>query len=177
MKPTLPLAAAIAGLSLLAACGPKGGGNQAGGAPGAPAATGPDVPITMADLPRPKAGLWQSTIDDGDGKPASTTSCYSGKQPDLGKMPQTCQTMTFKRTILGAIVIDMACANPDFSLTMHSVATGDFQSAMSSDATMSMTMKGQPPKVSKMHTEAHWVGPCPPGMKPDDAPDTTSSTG
>ena len=182
MRLTPTAAVALAALSLLAACGPKGGGNAtaSAGAPGSPSATGapasgPDVAITMADLPRPKAGLWQNTLDDGDGKPTTTTTCYSGKTPNMPKMPQGCSQLGIKRTFLGAVTMDMNCATPDFTMVMHSTVTGDFQSSMSSDAVMTMSMKGSAPKTSKMHSEAHYIGPCPAGMQPDDQPDSSSA--
>src|SRR5580698_3717346 len=99
MRLTSIAAVALAGLALLAACGPKGGGNAAasGGAP----VSGPDVQITLSDLPHPRAGLWQNVIDDGDGKPATTTSCLSGKTPAMPKMPTGCSQLNIKRTFLG----------------------------------------------------------------------------
>jgi hypothetical protein len=176
MKLTPLAATAIAALSLVA-CGPKGGGNvaatgQAPAAGGAPAASGPDVAVNLADLPHPRAGLWRNTIDDGDGKPETMTNCLSGKTPTMPKMPPGCAQFSIKRTFLGHYVTDMNCATPRFTMVMHSEATGDFQNSMSSDATMSMTVPGQPPRTSKMHTEAHYVGPCAPGQKPDDEVDS-----
>jgi hypothetical protein len=157
--------AALAAMSLLAACGPKGAGNAAtGGTP----ASGPDVSINIADLPHPKAGLWQSVIDDGDGKPMTTTTCFSGKTPTMPKMPPGCSQFSIKRTFLGHFVMDMNCATPEFTMVMHSEATGDFQNNMASDATMTMSSKQMGPRTSKMHTEAHYVGPCPPGQQPED---------
>ena len=175
MKPTPIAAATIAVLTLLAACGPKAGGNAtaSGGAP----ATGPDVPISLADLPRQKAGIWQTTLDDGDGKPATMTHCLSGKVPAMPKLPPGCSQMSIKRTILGAYVIDMSCTTPEYSMAMHSVVTGDFNSNVSSDGTMTTSTKQTAPTTSKMHTVAHYVGPCAPGQKPDDEPDASNAAG
>lgn len=171
MKLTPTAAVALAALSLVAACGPKGGNATAsGGAPaaaGAPA-SGPDVQINLADLPRQKAGLWQTVIDDGDGKPATMTTCASGKIPAMPKMPPGCSQFSIKKTFLGHYVMDMNCATPEFTMVMHSESQGDFQSHMSSDATMTMSSKQMAPKTSKMHTEATYMGPCAPGQKPDD---------
>jgi len=177
MRLTPTAAVAIAAFSLLAACGPKGGGNAtvSAGAPGAPA-SGPDVQITMADLPHPKAGLWQNTIDDGDGKPTTTTTCLSGKTPTMPKMPPGCSQFSIKRTFLGHLVMDMNCATPGFTMVMHSEASGDFQNNMSSDATMTMSTKQMAaPQTSKMHSEAHYLGPCAPGQTPDDAAATNGT--
>ena len=175
-------ATALVAVGLLAACSPKAGGNAtaaAGGAPGAAAAptSGPDVQITLADLPHPKAGLWQNVIDDGDGKPDTITSCLSGKTPSMPKMPPGCSQFSIKRTFLGHLVMDMNCTTPQFSMVMHSEASGDFQTNMSSDATMTMSGKSVGTRTTKMHTEAHYVGPCAPGQKPDDADDSSNATG
>jgi hypothetical protein len=177
MKLTPTAAVALAALSLVAACGPKGGGNAtaSGGGPGASGASGPDVQINLADLPRPKAGLWQNVIDNGDGKPDTTTSCLSGKAPAMPKMPAGCSQFSIKRTFLGHVVMDMNCTTPQFTMVMHSEATGDFQSNMSSDATMTMSTPQMAAKTSKLHTEAHYLGPCPPGQAPDDMVDSNAT--
>ena len=175
-----PIALALAALSLLAACGPKPAGNaavgaSATGAPAAGGAGGPDVQINLADLPHPKAGLWQNTIDDGDGKPTTMTTCMSGKTPTMPKMPPGCSQFSIKRTFLGHIVMDMNCATPEFTMVMHSEAQGDFQSSMSSDATMTMSGKQMAARTTKMHSEAHYLGPCAPGQTPDDAADSNAT--
>ena len=173
--------AALAAVALLAGCGPKGGGAAtapAGGGPsagGAPAASGPDVQISLSDLPRPKAGLWQNVIDDGDGKPDTVTSCLSGRIPAMPKTPRGCSQFSIKRTFLGHIVMDMNCATPEFKMVMHSEATGDFQNSMSSDATMTMSGPHVPARTTKIHTEARYLGPCAPGQTPDDAPDSNAA--
>jgi hypothetical protein len=163
-------ALAMAGLCVLAACGPNAGGNAtAAGGGTTVAAAGPDQVINFSDLPHPKAGLWQTTTDNGDGKPPTTdTKCLSGKMPSV-TVPKECSQFTLKRTMLGAYVMDMNCASPDFTLVSHANMTGDFQSQMSSDMTMTMTMKGQPPQTTKTHEDSKYVGPCAPGQTPDDA--------
>jgi hypothetical protein len=175
MKLTPTAAVAFATLALLAACGPKAGGNAAASAGGGAAASGPDVQLNFSDLPRPRAGLWQTVIDEGDGKPNSMTSCLSGKVPSMPKMPPGCSQFSVKRTFLGHIVMDMNCATPEFTMVMHSEATGDFQTSMSSDATMTMSSKQMAPKTTKMHSEAHYMGPCAPGQKPDDEVDANAT--
>jgi len=162
---------AIAGLCLVTACGPKGGGVAAGGGTGASKgapASGPDRILNVSDLPRLKAGQWKQTLDDGDGKPTSITSCLSGKMPAM-KMPKDCAKFTIKRTFLGAIVMDMNCGTPQFTMISHAVATGDFHNNMTSDMTMTITQPGAAaPRVTKMHVDAHYVGACAPGETPDD---------
>ncbi|MFI4936315.1 MAG: DUF3617 domain-containing protein [Caulobacterales bacterium] len=173
------MALAMAGLCLVTACGPKGGNTAAAGGAavtgGAPA-SGPDQVVNFSDLPHPRAGLWQETLDNGDGKPATTTSCLSGKTPSV-KMPKDCSQFTIKRTFLGAYLIDMNCAMPEFTMVSHAEATGDFQTSMSSDMTMTMTPKGQAPRTTKMHVESHFIGPCAPGQTPDDEGAGSSARG
>ena len=163
----------LAAFALLAACSPKGGGNAASGGSaasgGGAAASGPDVEVKMSDLPHPRAGLWKIVIDDGDGKPTTLTTCHSGKQPEMPKMPAGCSQFSIKRTFLGTYVMDMNCVTPQFSMTSHATASGDFQSHVVGDGVMTMSGKGIPAKTIKSHTEETWVGPCAPGQTPDDA--------
>ena len=86
-----------------------------------------------------------------------------------------CSQLSMKRTFLGAYVMDMNCVTPQFSMTSHTTVTGDFQSHVVGDGTMSMSGKGMPARSMKTHTEETWVGPCAPGQKPDDAPDTSAA--
>ena len=168
-------ACAVALLALLAACSPKGGGAGAGasGSPASPAApaaaAGPEVPVDLANMPRQRAGLWKLVIDQGDGKPATSTTCLSGHAPAIPKMPAGCGPFTVKRTVMGAYVMDLSCATAAHTMVMHQVASGDFQSHVSSDSTMTMSGKeGTASRTMKMHNDMTWVGPCAPGQAPDD---------
>jgi hypothetical protein len=171
-----PTVAAFAALALLAACGPKAGGNAtaAGGSPAA--ASGADVQVNFADLPHQRAGLWKTVLDDGDGKPAEMNNCVSGKLPVMPKLPAGCSQFSIKKTFLGAYVMDMNCKMPDVTMVTHSEVTGDFQSHVSADMTMTMSTNGMPPKTTKMHNESTYLGPCAPGQTPDDV-DTSNSAG
>jgi hypothetical protein len=172
-------AVVIAGLCVLAACGPKPGGNAAAGGAANSAAGGGGASTTasaggdggqtvdFSALPHPRGGLWQETLDDGDGKPSVTTSCLSGKTPVM-KVPKDCSQFTFKKTLLGAYVMDMACTMDGGSMSAHAEMNGDFQNAMTSDMTMNINITGQPARVMKMHTDLKYLGPCAPGQTPDD---------
>ena len=170
MKLTSATAAALAAFALLAACSPKGGNSttaSGAAAAGAPA-SGPDVQVDLANMPHQRAGLWKTVLDDGDGKPAVSTSCMSGNAPAVPKMPAECKQFSIKRTFLGAYVMDMNCTTTDYSMVVHAVMTGDVQTHMTGDTTMTMSTKQMPTRTMKMHTDATWVGACPPGQKPDD---------
>ncbi|MGH7022338.1 MAG: DUF3617 domain-containing protein, partial [Caulobacteraceae bacterium] len=143
--------------------------------PGAAAqAAGGDQTIDTSALPKPRAGLWQNVVDDGDGHPATMSICRSGNLPSVTR-PKNCTQVSFKRTITGQIVADIDCGstNRGLHITMHSVTSGDLQSHAVADMTMTMQMKGQPARVTKTHTESRYVGPCPAGMKPDVVEDSS----
>ncbi len=177
MKLTTASAVALATLALLGACGPSGGSSTAANvaAGGAAPASGPDVQVDISSMPRQRGGLWKTVLDNGDGKPDTSTSCMSGKAPAIPKMPAGCSQASLKRTFLGAYVMDMSCSTPAYTAVMHATVSGDFQTHMTGDSTMTMTMAQQPPRTIKMHTDATWVGPCAPGQKPDD--DDSNATG
>lgn len=164
--------AASAGLLLLPACGPKGAVTtpQAGGTPASSAGWSParasEGAISLADLPRPKAGLWKIVVDDGDGQPMTMTECYSGAAPAM-KAPENCAKMSFTRDATGALVADFDCGNDRMRVAEHMVGRGDYQSQMMSDGQMTVTVQGRPPKVSKVHSVSTRVGDCPPGAKLD----------
>lgn len=96
-------------------------------------------------------------------------SCHSGKTSGF-EAPKDCVRMSFTRTPTGQIVADMDCASArgDGRMTMHSVTSGDFQTSMVSDGTLTLQAEGKPARVFKTHTEAKYLGPCPAGMEPDD---------
>ena len=169
-------ALALAGLCLLAACGPKGGASsgQAPAAIPANGSNGSDVQLSFADLPRPRAGLWRTTLDNGRGHLLTDDHCLSGKAPNIGRELRFghggCEEASLRRTLSGAIVMDMTCSSPGFTMTSHTVATGDFQTTMTSDSQMTLSAGHMAARTLKFHSEAHWVGPCPPGQRASDEP-------
>ena len=184
MRVTKPAARAALGLTLglvlLAGCS-KGGGaaNTASGAgagnaaPAAPA-SGPDVAITAADLPHLKAGYWETTTlttsaTSGGAGPEIHRFCSSGKpvSPPT-QLGRGCSSFSFKRSFLGAIVIDSECAEGPISSTLHMTASGDFNSTYTTDSQVSLAMQGKPASSFTTHTVSRWVGPCPAGATPDD---------
>jgi hypothetical protein len=167
---------ALAGFCLIAACGPKGGGASSGQATAAPPASGADVQLSFADLPRPRAGLWRTTLDNGHGRLVTDDHCLSGKAPNIGREarfghgPSGCGQVSVRRTLLGAIVMDMTCGASGLTMTSHTVATGDFQTTMTSDSKMTLSAGRMATRTLTFHSEAHWVGPCPAGQRASDEP-------
>ena len=158
--------AALALVSV-AGCSPKSGGAGAGasasaGSPGT-AASGPDTVITEADLPHPKAGVWEVTTT-GPGETTETRRhCETGASIKPVQVGKNCSRFEIRRTFLGGYVIDAACGSQELSSTMHVTVSGDFNSAYSGDTDATMTVKGQAPVVIKTHTVGRYIGPCPAG--------------
>jgi hypothetical protein len=157
-----------AGAALLAACSKPATNQAAAGGGSAPAArSGPDVTITEADLPHLKAGLWSTTsTTPGDkGPPEASTHCETGETIKPQELGKHCSQFSIKRTFLGAIVIDASCGQNGVTSTMHMTFKGDFNSSVSGDSQVSMSMPGQPAHTFATHTESHYVGPCPAGAQ------------
>jgi hypothetical protein len=178
MTRTSRLGLVAVSLLALAACSKGGDTKSAAGAAasgGAPAAaspaTGPDTAITEADLPHIKAGKWQKVETDETGKTETSTYCESGKPIRMAKPPkEQCARYELKRTFLGGLVMDMQCGDPkQYQMTAHASASGDFNSHMVTDLDMKVEVPGRPPVVSKIHTDATYVGACDAGDKGGDA--------
>jgi hypothetical protein len=166
-------AAAIAATTVIAlsACSPKGGANSAatGGRAPQAAATGPDTPIAEGDLPHLRAGYWEIKTKGAEGQAQALHFCDAGKPVNFrSATARGCSQFNFRRTFTGGIVMDAQCLQNGVSSTIHVEASGDFNSAYSSDMSVTMTKPGEPPTSFKDHTDARWVGDCPPGEKPVD---------
>ncbi len=172
-KPAACAALGVAvGLTLLAGCS-KGGGaasnGAAGGTAAAPPASGPDVNIAASDLPHLKAGYWEQTTTTNGAGPEVHRFCSSGKPVSPpAQMGRGCSTFSFKRTFLGAIVVDADCAEGPVSSKMHMTASGDFNSTYVADSQVSIVMQGRPASNFSTHSVSRWIGPCPAGAAPDD---------
>jgi hypothetical protein len=83
-------------------------------------------------------------------------------------MGNGCSTFTFKRTVLGAYVIDADCAEGPVASKMHMTASGDFNSSYTTDSQVSIMMQGKPASSFTTHSITRWIGPCPAGATPDD---------
>ena len=94
---------AIAGLCLLAACGPQG--PRSGNAVGGPASGGDKI-IAEADLPVPRAGDWAETITQAGKPPQTQHHCETGKPIDAAALTRSCSQFTTKHTPQGDWVID-----------------------------------------------------------------------
>lgn len=172
MKLVQPAVLAVVVAALLASCAPKTAGNAAaGGAQGQAAgggpASGPDVVIQASDLPKPKVGYWQIVEADDKGHSSTSQHCETGKPVDFSQMGKGCSQFTIKRTFLGDIVMDASCNEGGYATTMHITAHGDFNSSYTVDGEGSVSIPNRPVDTFKTHTEARYVGACPPGSADD----------
>ena len=157
IRTALCLAAAA---GLLAACS-KPATNQAA-APAA--ASGPDVTITQADLPKLKPGLWVTAVSENGAAPTTSQHCETGEASvGMADMSKECSKFVFRRSVLGAISIDAACGAGGYSSTLHMTVHGDYNTAIAGDAQIAMTLPGRPPTNITTHSESHYAGPCPAG--------------
>jgi hypothetical protein len=170
MKLFYSAAIAALGLVLIAGCSPKGGAanNTAAATPsgspaasGAAPASGQDVTIAATDLPRPKAGLWETVTTTEGQAPTTSRRCEKG-EAIKAPVNKDCAKFEFKRTALGGIEMNIACG-PHSDVTVHAVITGDFDSHYVSDTEGTATIPGHPPMVIKTHSEGRYIGPCPAG--------------
>jgi hypothetical protein len=141
------------------------------------AACGPqDTPITAADLPHVRAGLWEE-ISGTDRIPMGwSRDCSAGElHLPTTLMPRGCAVQpVMKRTPAGAIVIDWACTGTDGAVVkLHTVVSGDFTSSYTIESTTSTRGAGAPPQVSALKDTYRFLGACPVDLTPgQDLPDT-----
>lgn len=119
-------------------------------------------PITLAELPAPKAGLWQR-VSQSDSDPAQTdTKCQDGKPLDPTKDGPPCQKINAMRTATGGFTIDGVCgAGKGVSGKMHLAGEGDFSRAYTTDTNIVLTGGPGGDMTLKNHSVWTYVGACP----------------
>ncbi|MFI4975665.1 MAG: DUF3617 domain-containing protein [Caulobacterales bacterium] len=164
MFATRSAAATALALTLLAGCSkPAASVQGAGGGATAPTptkpASGPDIIITSADLPRPRAGMWEIT-EVMNGRTHTMRNCESGRPFAPRELGKGCLKFEFKRSFLGAISIDASCQMHGVSSQMHATASGDFNSDFTTDTEGSFSIGGRPAQTISSHAEHRYIGPC-----------------
>ena len=155
----IALCLGLAGLT--GGCKPKAGEPARSVAAQAPVARGGDVEITEAQLPHPRAGAWERT-DPGEDHGAPDRFCVVDR-PFTIRLRANCQKTVFHRTASGGVTVDSECGKGGVSSKMHLVATGDFQSAYSTDVQMAIVLRpGDPPRMVSTKMDYRYVGACTP---------------
>lgn len=183
----IPQMIGTAALALLAACGtkPTESGAGANGANDVSPSIGKRIAAGAADLPRPQAGLYRTTVEmvefDIPGAPAgasdmmrgsmgkSSTSEYCLKPEDVEKGYKDVVRRgqkgdcTFERfdAVGGKIDAEMTCktAQGGASHVTMSGTTGPTSSDM--DTTMTLKLPGLGDGTMRMKSKSERIGPCP----------------
>jgi hypothetical protein len=118
------------------------------------------------NLPHSRAGYWEVHITEPNGVVRTHHSCSRGETPKLNAGPyqKFCQ-VSFTRTPTG-VIGDGKCAMRGITGTWHVNAQGDFVTHFTTDNVSVMKFPGRPAMTTHAHSEARWVGPCPPGITP-----------
>jgi len=137
--------------------------------PSAEAAASPAAPlavITADQIPTPKLGLWERvSVQDAD-PPQTDRKCMGGKPIDPMEGGPKCAKVDISRTATGGFVLDADCPNNGVDARLHTSAEGDFNSAYTSDSTMTLSQAGTPDVVTKNHSTWKYVGACAAGQTP-----------
>jgi len=172
------IAAGLTGLALvsIAACSkPAPGAAGSSPAAGAPAASGP---LSAAQFPQRKPGLWRQQISmDGDASGPGLQLCVDAtSDAKMSAFAQhipgaKCAPPQLNRNLDGSISVAESC---DMGASGKSTSTGlikgDFNSAytMTMDSQISGSPLAQMNGDHKMAITATWTGPCAPGQRGGD---------
>jgi len=160
-------------IAAMTACSKAPATGQSGGAAPKPA-TAP-LPAGLSGIPHPKPGLWRMTMamDAGPGIRMGGEICLDAQTERSAftagpqGRPKDCSAPSFGVGPQGGVTFDTICKREGRTVTMHGLATGDFNSAYTMETTTRMdpAPPGAPPEV-KTRMQAQWLGPCKPGQTP-----------
>lgn len=127
-----------------------------------------------ADYPARKPGLWEMRTTSAPGEaPQVAHQCIDAasdaamREMGMGMQKEMCSRQSLRQE--GAtLVVDAVCTLGPTTATLHTVVSGDFQSAFRSESRATY----QPPLMGRSRSdtvvEARWTGPCLPGQRPGD---------
>lgn len=122
----------------------------------------------LAAGPNVRPGHWKQVGGDDYDAAEPLQMCLSGRAIGVAGALSHCPNARTTTTAT-SITIDAACQVRRAQMSLHGVASGDFQTHYSADMTLTITppAPGKPMQMRK-HGEYRWVGPCAPGETPDD---------
>lgn len=137
--------------------------------------------IAAEELPRPKAGLWESSVISGAASGVPTTGykqCMDGKI-DMQAMVRATGGMCdlqWKRVADDRIETETTCKMGPLKAKGKGSIVGDFNTKLRVESSTVVSMDEMPdgPKISlpneaqTLVIEARWTGPCEPGQNPGD---------
>lgn len=134
------------------------------------------LPVTAADMPQRKSGLWEirtETRAGGQAMPGPMTMqvCIDHKQDNMTADPsdqrtlkQRCSKMDVKQSGK-SVTIDSVCTQEGHTVTSRTTITGN----MTTDYRMQTRAQFAPPMHGMATMEStmsgKWLGPCKPGQK------------
>jgi hypothetical protein len=152
MRATLVTLCAVAALA--AGCSKK-----PADAAGKGAAAAVDTPITLAQLPAPKAGMWKGQSSQDGGPPEPASRCMDGKPIDpMGGGTGRCAKLDLKKTAAGGYVIEGDCGANGVSAKMRLAVEGDYVTTFTTDAQMTMGGAGETPVSMRNRTVWTYAG-------------------
>ena len=128
------------------------------------------TPVSAADAPARKAGLWEvKTTIEGQGRPVTVQQCIDAStdqmlQSSAGPFAAPLCTGREVTKSDAGMTIDTHCSFNGKAANAHAVVSGSFDSAY----TMTVTAEGGALPPVKMTIEGKWLSACAAGQQPGD---------
>jgi hypothetical protein len=122
-------------------------------------------PLTEAEMPHPKAGLW-ARVSVSNGQTDKGQVCMAGKPFHV--LGPACPGTTFRKVSDGVFETENRCEQTHAVSDIKDRYSGDFQSAFVENSTGMLDQEGKAPFSTTSRNTFTYVGPCPPGLDPID---------
>ena len=123
-------------------------------------------PMTAADMPHPKAGLW-ARVSVANGQTDRGQVCMAGMPFHV--LGPACPGTTFRKTSDGAFETENRCDQNGSVSDIKDRYTGDFRSSYLEDSTGTLAQPGKAPFSTESRNTFTYIGPnCPAGLEPID---------
>lgn len=161
-----PLMIAAAAAITLAACSDKGASDAKSG-PVEASASETGMPGTLADLPKPKAGLWRTTTLTDGADPEVILQCIGADEPmELPGLEPREGCVDDVRRLSNGIRMNRKCLTDGQQSNVRLSMTGDFKTRTLMELDMDINMPGVAPIKTSMRGEGVYQGPCAAGQEP-----------
>jgi hypothetical protein len=159
----LPLIVAAAGALAVTACSQAE--RKEAGEPVEAGANEAGAPITIADFPSPRAGLWRTTKVTDGGEPEIETRCEGPAKPfeTPESMPGCVDTAT---RVSGGVRFDRKCMAEGKPASLRITMTGDFKTRANVEMDYKATLPNGETVESSERGQSVYLGPCSPGQEP-----------
>ncbi|KQY85102.1 DUF3617 family protein [Brevundimonas sp. Root1423] len=159
----LPLMIAASGALALTACSQAD--RKDAGEPVEATASESGAPITTADFPSPRAGLWRTTTVRDGGEPEIETRCEGPAKPfETPEAMEGC-TDTASR-IPGGVRFDRKCMADGKPASLSITMTGDFKTRANMNMDYKATLPNGETVESSERGQSVYLGPCAAGQAP-----------